>query len=531
MTHKYATTGGRSRGFTLIEALIGLVVMSVGLLAIASLQSELISSSGQAKARSEALQLAEQDIENLRGYISRAQFDAITSLSDQTVTGTNTTFTLDRTVSSVGSTLWDVVVTVGWTDPKDGAQQVTLESLIGWSNPTSGARTALGPESGITVDRPTGRAIQGGRVYEAVPEGATANITTLEDGTEVENGTYTFTAPDGATELIDSDGRVLLTIRSGEAFSTISGRFYTTENINGADTFITASDASACLRLGIDPMATLPATGPTKYRYFHYTCYVGPAWYGNVGVTRAAGAHNNDRICVGEPDQPVDTSRMDSEHPALSTVRIYRGFVDRGLDHPDSVGIGIDPDTETYTAQNYDGHHFLLHRFGGNPTDADCNAELKLVSPSPFVDSPGKGFCLTPDYCPPVFDPGETLETTVAVEVTPQGFQNKNDFLNNGLETPPMDLDGNACTLTSSAATIEYTCTATRTGWTGTAWSGTLSIYPKTGVTVCDPLADAGPYPTQTTLAGNSVTFTDIPEDATELQIGVNIGKTAADCP
>ncbi|MFP4155092.1 MAG: type IV pilus modification PilV family protein [Halothiobacillaceae bacterium] len=531
MTSNLARTRGRSRGFTLIEALIGLVVMSVGLLAIASLQNELISSSGQAKARSEALQIAEQDLEILRGYINRAQFDAVTSVSDQSVTGTNTTFTLNRTVESVSDTLWDVAVDVRWTDPKDGTQQVVLESLIGWNNPTSGARTALGPEAGITIDRPTGRAIQGGRIYDAVPEGAEANLTTLADGSELEDGTFTYTAPDGATELIDSDGRVLLTIRSGEEFSTIAGTFYTTQNINGADTFITASDASACVRIGIDPMEKLPATGPTRYRYFHYKCYVGPGWYGNVGVTRAAGAHNNDRICVGAPDEPVDSTRMDSRHPALSTVRIYRGFVDRGLEYPDSVGIGVDPETDLYTPSHYEGHQFLLHRFGGNPNDSDCNAELKLVSPSPFIDSPGKGFCLTPDYCPPIFDPGATLTTTVVVEVTPQGFQNRNDYLANGLQMPPMDLDGNDCALTSEVPAIKYTCTATRTGWTGTAWNGTLTIHPQTDVTVCDPLADSGPFPANTTLSGNTVTFSDIPESATEVQIGVNIGKAAADCP
>jgi type IV pilus modification protein PilV len=57
-----------ARGFSLIEVLIAVVILTVGLLALASLQMSLIRSSADTKAQSIAMSLAKQRIEQLRGY-------------------------------------------------------------------------------------------------------------------------------------------------------------------------------------------------------------------------------------------------------------------------------------------------------------------------------------------------------------------------------------------------------------------------------------------------------------------------------
>lgn len=65
------------RGFSLLEVLIAVVVFAVGLLAIASLQGNLMRSGGEAKARTVATSLAEDRIERARAFLTDNDFDAL----------------------------------------------------------------------------------------------------------------------------------------------------------------------------------------------------------------------------------------------------------------------------------------------------------------------------------------------------------------------------------------------------------------------------------------------------------------------
>ena len=57
-----------ARGFTILEALIALLVLSFGMLAIAGFQTTLSRSADLAKQRTEAMRLAQQKMEILRAY-------------------------------------------------------------------------------------------------------------------------------------------------------------------------------------------------------------------------------------------------------------------------------------------------------------------------------------------------------------------------------------------------------------------------------------------------------------------------------
>lgn len=123
-----------AKGFTLIEALIALVILATGLIALAKFQGEVLQSSGQTKARSEALNYAEQKIEDLRGFADETAYSNMGNGSD-TPAGTNAAFSRTWTVTpAAGGDYKTVTVDVTWTD-REGNQFVQLTSFIAKVDP------------------------------------------------------------------------------------------------------------------------------------------------------------------------------------------------------------------------------------------------------------------------------------------------------------------------------------------------------------------------------------------------------------
>ncbi|MDG4868261.1 prepilin-type N-terminal cleavage/methylation domain-containing protein [Guyparkeria sp. 1SP6A2] len=577
------------RGFTLIEALVGAVVLSVGLLSIASLQIATMNNVGDSKARSEAMQIAEAQMESLRSWYSdRDDFNNLddtfdgqsvvldgpgTALPDGTTTdyvGTNAEYTIQWEVDVADSDasgaplLFLAGVRVSWQGSTDGQgeeQAVTVASFLNWDNPAGGAAAsdAGDPNGGGTLlSPPTGRAFQGGNVYQDgdgnadLPDDLDPNTDTNTidiGGVNYDDGTYTYDA-NGATELIGEDGRVLLTIPTGEQFSTISGMFYSTESVDSSTFEITASDASACVRITLDGNGANIANDSDDYDVEeYYRCYVGPAWYGNIGVVRFGNAANNDRVCVGRPGY-AEVARWDSLHPALSTVRAYRGFKDRDPDSdtdlPISTGIGIDPTADPedgYTPQNYVNHDFLLTNFGGNPSADDCVTALG-ENATLYDDSWGEGFCFTGSaeddsgYCPDLNGGADlTGSTTIIINITHDQNGNNNKFINNAVTSNNLDnlisLAGGTCldetVNQNNYATVE--CTVSREGFTGETWSDTMIFQDfQNNYGLCTPLGDRSPATGGTIeiTTDNTVEFSDIPLSFESLTQAVTI---QAGCP
>lgn len=149
----------RQAGFTLIEALIALLVMSFGMLALAGMQMTMTRSSDVAKQRSEAVRLAQLKIEELRSFdgVTAGTFTYGTNVVGSTApheticptcaapldATTNTTFTRSWTVTRsdgvTAATATDaqkwINVLVTWTDRTNQAQQVRLQSVIARNDP------------------------------------------------------------------------------------------------------------------------------------------------------------------------------------------------------------------------------------------------------------------------------------------------------------------------------------------------------------------------------------------------------------
>lgn len=163
----------KSRGFSMIEVLIAVVVLGFGLMALAALQTSIIRSSAETKAQTVALQLAKDKVEDLRAFQTLAGYQALTSGND-TATESAVTYARTWTVTRFGyqpsigafaaiATLTGatpaadgggvaytanneykrVAVTVTWTDATGATQSIGIEDAIGAVSPGDGAKVVL----------------------------------------------------------------------------------------------------------------------------------------------------------------------------------------------------------------------------------------------------------------------------------------------------------------------------------------------------------------------------------------------------
>jgi len=106
------------KGFSLLEVLIGLIILSIGLLAIAGMQVTAIRGNFFSSNLTQASILAQDRMEILRNLdISHA--DLSVGTHHEGTIGT-TIFTREYTVSLVPwTTMLDIIVTVRWRDESD----------------------------------------------------------------------------------------------------------------------------------------------------------------------------------------------------------------------------------------------------------------------------------------------------------------------------------------------------------------------------------------------------------------------------
>jgi len=153
-------------GFTLIEALLAMLVMAFGMLAIAAMQGNLSRASDTAKQRTEATRLAQQKMEELRSFerllsaSGKFAYADLANGSDATRTIGNMSFGRAWTVSgTVDDQYRTVTVSVNWVDRAGQAQTLALASVVSKSDPADAGGLALPPiENGI-LRRPKGRDI------------------------------------------------------------------------------------------------------------------------------------------------------------------------------------------------------------------------------------------------------------------------------------------------------------------------------------------------------------------------------------
>lgn len=192
-----ATPRRQVRGVSLIEAMVALAVMAFGTLSVLGVQGTLRLNADIAQQRSQALRIAQLEIEDVRRVATLAEFTALVDTGPTDVVGDlgNTTYSLSRDIEmppagvdadgnplALGAARYkSVTVSVAWTDRTGLDQQINLATTV------HGALPALTGTLAVPADLAPART-PGGR-NRAIP------VEAVDQG----DGTSLF-APPGAAE-------------------------------------------------------------------------------------------------------------------------------------------------------------------------------------------------------------------------------------------------------------------------------------------------------------------------------------------
>lgn len=153
----------KSRGVSLIEALVALAVMAFGLLGVVGMQATLRFNADVSKQRSEAVRIAQQQIEDLRAFGTLAgtpewDYADISSVPRAAVATppgyANTTFNLETTVVDPAVTdarFKTATVTVDWLDRQTDSGG--LQQRVRFTTAIAGVAPELGATLGLAGDR------------------------------------------------------------------------------------------------------------------------------------------------------------------------------------------------------------------------------------------------------------------------------------------------------------------------------------------------------------------------------------------
>ena len=226
-----ASASRRTRGTTLVEALVALIVLAFGILAVARVQAHLRLHADVARQRSEAVRLAQEDLEVARAFAvvpaasgSLRSWDGIaaaaTAFDAASSAARNTTYELDRTVRVLtAGPAKQATVSVAWTDRTGGTQRVLLDSMVAGTDPAFAAILSLAP---------AGRPVKG--AY-----GRSARIPVL--ARNLDDGRSAFKTAAGSNVAVVVDNATGDVVARCTAVSTaIDTRNLTSSDLAGCDT-------------------------------------------------------------------------------------------------------------------------------------------------------------------------------------------------------------------------------------------------------------------------------------------------------
>ncbi len=384
------SSAARSRGVSLIEALVALAVMAFGLLGVVGMQATLRFNADVSRQRAEAVRMAQEQMENMRafGVLSGAavpsehEYVDIIGSTDYPAPPSgfaNTTFT--RVTRVANPTVDDpkmksVQVTVSWLDRRTAstgqAESVLLTSNIAEVAPELMASIGLPGDRSVT-QRPRGR-------HRSIPVGAgpgpTGNSSTFAPPGAPTGTSWTFLNASGRITSVCTAPGMCVSVTGFLVSGYIQFIHPVTpptpglgENPNGLATSFPSIGMQVALTFPAAP-AVLPA------------CYVSPATQGLayfcfVPTDSAAGVWSGRTELT-----PVSIFAPTESDPSPGLFKVCR-YTPGPASHTPAGGNAAHPLDYTAVNSSLTNQNFLMFT-GGNGTLAYlCPAD----GPSPLIDS------------------------------------------------------------------------------------------------------------------------------------------------
>lgn len=173
MSHRHPRP---TRGVSLIEALVTLVVLAFGMLALTGMQIALSRDADLSRQRSEAVRLAQAKLEELRSFATLSSSGALIAWNEMpdSQVEPHLNASNDRALGVNGSTVFtrttrlngriddsqrSLQVSVSWTDRAGETQEIVLASIVSRSDPADGGALLLPVDQSGLLRRPVGRDI------------------------------------------------------------------------------------------------------------------------------------------------------------------------------------------------------------------------------------------------------------------------------------------------------------------------------------------------------------------------------------
>lgn len=347
-----------AKGFSLVEVLLTTVVLGVGLVGVASFQGKVMKESSLSKQRIEAINFAENKLENLRHFSSANEWETkvLSSLSGTEelngVSNPGTTFTLTYEIDpDPEGVKANIAVKVDWPDSTKGDTTPTasedttvyLSTIVSNTTPVVLASAAGATLVSDKIILPT---------YDPTDPGTFCKCGTKTTKTT----TTTTTTTTASADLLDFDSSTSPYIKVGGMSGGMSG------GGSSSPTTTTSTSTDVQVTYSYNP------TGPAGCDECCKNLY--PAEY----AAYASNSQDQKHYAVNSQDQKINTANsQEQEYYAAVASVLKEFFEERGYfqksKYEDRVigGNGFNPDylQKGYNTTNWDAINNFWKTMGG----------------------------------------------------------------------------------------------------------------------------------------------------------------------